>query len=205
MEAITGELLDSPIKDPHGKLAVQGCHRPILLRRWHEELDRNQSTDWTPAGPSPDALIDILRTTTMERAVTVHDTLCTATNLLADRVATHIKEKFPKSQPVGQLFLTGSGEDNGLFVRELKRRIGEVEFVSISSWKIPPRSLIAAATAVLAQFHLDQIPGNSAPLTGTDVPRILGRLTPGNPANWHAVLATMASTLPDKLPLRSAV
>lgn len=205
LEAITGELLDSPIQDPHGKLAVQGCNRPTLLRRWHEELDRNQSTDWTPTGPSTDALIDILRMTTTERAVSVHDTLCTATNLLADRVATHIKEKFPKSQPVGQLILTGTGEDNGLFVRELKRRIGEIEFGTVTSWQIPPRSLTAAATAVLAQFHLDQIPGNSPRLTGTDVPRILGRLTPGNPANWHEVLATMASTLPDKLPLRSAV
>ena len=205
LDQILVQLVDDSVSDPYGKLAVQGRHRPTLLRRWKEAF---QQTDWkwSPHGPRVAPWLDLLRDWSQTQPITLHDALCTAIHLLSDRLATHIKHALPRSQPVGQLILAGAGRENAFFVRELQRRLPELEMQSIEDEMIvPAESLGAAATAVLAQLHLDQIPANSSALTGTDVPRILGRLTPGNPANWHEVLANMAETLPDKLPLRSAI
>jgi 1,6-anhydro-N-acetylmuramate kinase len=90
-------------------------------------------------------------------------------------------------------------------VREIQQRLPEVEISPVDAWGIPAPYLSAAATALLAALHLDQIPANTVQLTGTDRPRVLGRITPGSPANWHEVLAQMAAALPEKRTLRSAV
>ena len=51
-------------------------------------------------------------------------------------------------------------------------------------------SLPPACTALLALFHLDQVPGNVRSVTGAEVPRVLGRLTPGSPrtgSTWFII------------------
>ena len=77
-------------------------------------------------------------------------------------------------------------------IRELDE-LGEAEY-----WR-------PAATAMLGMLSIDQMPANSASLTGTRSPRVLGRITAGRPSNWHRVLADLSDTLPDKKTLRSAV
>ena len=117
----------------------------------------------------------------------------------------HEDQSAKVTTPWGEIILAGDGHQNGFLFREIQRRLPETELVALGSYGIPADFLRATATAVLGLLHIDQIPANSPTLTGADSPRILGRLTPGNPANWHQVLACMAQTLPDKLPLRSAI
>ncbi|MDG2380386.1 MAG: anhydro-N-acetylmuramic acid kinase [Pirellulaceae bacterium] len=205
LDQILLELVDESVSDPYGKLAVQGRHRPTLLQRW-EQLFNETSSNWSPHGPATDPWIQVLRDWSQTQSISLHDALCTAIQMLTGRLAQHVKHELPRSQPVGQIILAGAGHTNAFFVRELQQRLPEVEIAFLEPDKIlPTPSLGAAAAAVLGQLHLDQIPGNSPALTGTDVPRVLGRLTPGNPANWHEVLANLAKTLPAKLPLRSAI
>ena len=205
LDQILLELVDESVSDPYGKLAVQGRHRPTLLQRWEPLLDE-MTSNWSPHGPATKPWLQVLREWSQTQSISLHDALCTAIQMLTNRLAQHVKHELPRSQPVGQIILAGTGHTNAFFVRELQQKLPEVEIAFLDEEKIlPAQSLGAAATAVLGQLYLDQIPANSPALTGTAVPRVLGRLTPGNPANWHEVLANLAETLPAKLPLRSAI
>ena len=54
-------------------------------------------------------------------------------------------------------------------------------------------------------LYLDSIPANATAITGTETPRILGRLTPGSPQNWQRLLQLYTGSVPVVRPLRSAV
>ncbi len=197
-------LGDRHATDPQGKLAVQGRTRELLLQDWRAALPP-LPVPWEPEGYFLEPLWQALENHWRREDTSLHDILCTAVHLIAQRVVRMIKEHLPRSQPVGQLLLTGPGQRHGFLVGEICRQLPEVEVTSLEELGIPSASAWAAATALLAQLTVDQIPGNSPALTGTQLPRVLGRLTPGGPASWHQVLADMALTLPDKLPLRHAV
>jgi anhydro-N-acetylmuramic acid kinase len=190
--------------DPHGKLAVQGKHVPALLDRWCAAA-AGQTREWRPSGCSPASLLQTLSEEGPHRSASVYDLLCTAVHFLAERVARHVKHHLPRSQPVGQLLLSGPGRHHGFLVREIQQRLPEVEISAVDTWGVPDPYLPSAATALLAALHVDQVPANSLHLTGTERPRVLGRITPGSPANWHDVLAHMAVTLPEKRLLRNAI
>jgi len=63
----------------------------------------------------------------------------------------------------------------------------------------------AAAGALLALLHLDQVPANPPEVTGAEVARVLGRLTPGSPQSWQRLLAELTGCRPAVRPLRSAL
>ncbi len=194
-----------PSGDSPGKLAVQGRQIGPLLEGWLAMVE-STPLPWQPDGFFPlEPWLQVLTEQLPDHQASLHDVLCTAVHFIARRIAQHLKEQLPRSQPVGQLILTGSGRRNGFLVHQIQQWLPELEFSDVEAWSIPAATLPAAATAILAQLHIDQVPANSPSLTGARAPRILGRLTPGCPTNWHQVLADMALTLPAKLPLRNAV
>lgn len=69
----------------------------------------------------------------------------------------------------------------------------------------PGGALEAAAAALLALLHLDQVPANRPEITGAEVPRLLGRLTPGHPQSWRRLLECCAGQAAPARPLRSAL
>jgi anhydro-N-acetylmuramic acid kinase len=68
-----------------------------------------------------------------------------------------------------------------------------------------PRSLGSASASVLGLMHIDQMPATLPWLTGARQPRILGRLTPGNPANFRRLVMEMGDSRPPVMKLRDAV
>lgn len=63
-------------------------------------------------------------------------------------------------------------------------------------------SLIAATHGFL---HIDQMPCNLPWITGTDIPRILGRMIPGTPSRYRNLLVEMSDYRPPVMKLRDAV
>jgi anhydro-N-acetylmuramic acid kinase len=63
----------------------------------------------------------------------------------------------------------------------------------------------SVVAAVLGLFHMDQMPANVPWLTGADGQRILGRLTPGRPANWRQLVRVMADFHPAPMKLKDAI
>jgi 1,6-anhydro-N-acetylmuramate kinase len=66
-------------------------------------------------------------------------------------------------------------------------------------------ALEPTAAAVLTLLFIDQTPATYTQLTGTEGPRILGRLTPGAPASANRLFAEMAGHRRATMPLRSAM
>jgi anhydro-N-acetylmuramic acid kinase len=194
----------SKVFDPSERWSVQARQIPELRAAWDRALPLAPQS-WSHAEVDVEPLLAVVRTWPQPLASRLSDVVCTATHWVADRIVHAIRNHLPRSQPVGQLILSGPVREHPLLVHHLARELPELQITSIDHVGVPSDSWQAASSALLAVLHVDQIPSNCADLTNADTPRVLGRITPGPPGNWHHVLADMARTLPEKMTLRSAI
>lgn len=192
--------------DPGGRLAVQGHKIEPLLEHWLSDpgfecpLPR-----WSPHGVRPERFLNDAIRMALEADWSVRDLLCTATHLIAESIARAVHRRLPNRVQVDRLLLSGGGRQNGMLLRELTARLPNVALAPVDELGVPSSALDAACIAVLALCHLDQVPGNSTAVTGTEMPRVLGRLTPGSPQNWQRLLQHLSGSTPVPRPLRIAV
>jgi anhydro-N-acetylmuramic acid kinase len=191
--------------DARDNLAVQGRCLPELMAAWHESLRELAAGHWTPNGVDIAAFLHAMGELPVRGGTHLADVLCTAIHWLADQITRCVNQHLPRSLPAGQLILAGPLGPHPFLLKQLRTQMPEREIVSIHDQVAATECWRAVAAALLGMLHVDQIPMNSPSLTGADSPRVLGRLTPGSPANWHRVLTDMAETLPEKMPLRSVI
>ena len=103
-----------------------------------------------------------------------------------------------------KIIVTGGGEQNGMLLREIARRT-EAPLCRIADLGIPSEAFESACVGILVLLYVDQVPANRTSVTRADVPRLLGRLTPGSPQNWQRLLQTCAGSGTSVRPLRSAL
>jgi len=192
--------------DPGGRLAVQGQRLAPLLDHWlSDPYFRRSIPRWHPRGVRPERfLLDALQMA-VEAGWSVRDLLCTATHFVAESVAMAIRRDLPGDAAVDQLVLTGGGQQNGMLLRELARLLPNVPMVRAMELGIDGEAVGPACVGILALLHLDQVPGNPSEVTGAEVARVLGRLTPGSPQSWQRLIATLSGSQPTVRPLRSAI
>jgi hypothetical protein len=183
---------------------VQGRRVAELIRHW-EGSQPDLPVNWTPSGADAVPLLRILRDWPPTARLATSDVLCSAIHLIAHRIADCVQQHLPRSLPVGQLVLSGPIRQHAFLIRQIQSLLPALDVVTIDDRVATTDSWRAVAAALLGMLHLDQIPANSPALTGAEAPRVLGRISPGAPANWHAVLADLSATLPEKMTLRSAV
>lgn len=191
--------------DPGGRLAVQGRRIPELVEHWlSDPYFEDPLPGWHPRGVRPERFL----TDAMQMAVasgwSVRDLLCSATHFIAEAIALALRRRLPDDAQVDQFVLIGGGQQNGMLLREIGRAT-RLPLVRIGELDIPDEAFGPACIAVLAQFFLDQVPANQTSITKAEIPRLLGRLTPGSPQNWQRLLQTSAGTSPAVRPLRSAL
>jgi 1,6-anhydro-N-acetylmuramate kinase len=92
-----------------------------------------------------------------------------------------------------------------MLLREIGARLPKTPLTPIGELGIQTEYFAPACAAILAFFHLDQVPANRPEITGTDLARVLGRLTPGSPQSMQRLLAEMGVSRPAVRPLRSAL
>jgi anhydro-N-acetylmuramic acid kinase len=201
VDQMTGGQARFEVKE---NLAVQARSIPELIRLWQQVCPATP-TDWTPEGADAGPLLQVLDEQPGLAARGLPDVLCSAIHWLAQQVATCVQQHLPRSLPVGQVVLGGPANQHPFLLRQIRQQIPQVDVVSMDDLVACSGAWRSTAAAVLAMLHVDQVPGNSPSLTGAQAPRLLGRVTPGSPGNWHRVLSDMASTLPDKMTLRSAI
>ncbi|MEX0586896.1 MAG: anhydro-N-acetylmuramic acid kinase, partial [Pirellulales bacterium] len=134
----------------------------------------------------------------------VRDLLCTACHFLTYAAAQGI-ERLPTTPAAGRIIVTGGGRHNGMVLRGLAARLPQMSFSRLEDTTIPDDALEPAATALLGLLTIDQVPANVPGVTGTNTPRVLGRITPGSPTKWQRMLREMADHRPALMPLRSAM
>jgi len=63
----------------------------------------------------------------------------------------------------------------------------------------------ATIAGLLGLMALDQLPATIPWINGSCRPRVLGQITPGNPANWRQIILSMADYRPPAMRLRDAI
>lgn len=206
LDVLAHKLTDGEHRyDPGGRLAVQGRRISELLEHWRADpyFDRPLPR-WHPRGVQPERFLTDAVQMAVDRGWSVQDLLCSATHFIAETVSSALSRRLPEDAQVDEIVMTGGGQHNGLLLREIAR-LTEIPLSRIGTEGIPSEALGPASIGLLAMLYLDQVPANQMAVTGAEVPRLLGRLTPGSPQNWQRLLQIAASSSPAVRPLRSAM
>lgn len=192
--------------DPGGRFAVQGRRRETLLNHWLADSTFSRTSPrWHARGVRPERFLNDGVRMAVEADWSIQDLLCTATHLVAESIVRATQERLPDDVPIHRILIHGGGRHNGMLLAEITARLPGIALSPISELGIADEALSPACAALLALFHLDQVPGNLSGVTGTAVPRVLGRLTPGSPQNWQRLMHHLARVQPTVVPLRSAM
>lgn len=192
--------------DAGGRLAVQGRRIGELLEHWlADPYFRRPLPRWQPRGIRPERFLVEAMQMAVDRGWSVRDMLCTATHFLAETVALAVRRCLPENTQVDEIVLTGGGQHNGMLLREIAARIPEIPLVRVDQFGPSGEALAPACVALLALLHLDQVPANHSAVTGTEVPRVLGRLTPGSTQSWQRLLRQLTGSRHAARTLRAAV
>ena len=191
--------------DPGGRFSVQGRRIGELVDLWMENSrPAEPSNQWSPAGPAAVGLLQQAVRLAVAKGWTVYDMLCSACHFAAEAAAA-AAEELSDTRAGAELILAGNGLDNGLVLSHLTTRLAGRQICRVKELGVQSDALAPAAAAILALLHLDQVPANVAGITGAEVPRILGRLTPGGPQAWQRLLAACATGGAGVRPLRAAL
>jgi len=192
--------------DPGGTLAVQGRCISNLIELWlADPYFQRPPPRWYPLGVRPDAELHKTVHMAVEEGWTVRDLLCTATHFIAESIARAVKTHLPESPAIGEILLAGGGTRNGFLLAEIARRLPGIPQRSAIDEAPGGNILEAAGAGVLGLMHIDEVPGNPAPVTGARSLRILGRLTPGAPEPWERLLQMLLHATPNSPRTRKAV
>ena len=195
--------------DDGGRLAAQGEKLPEL----REFLARLEGLD-VPATPSHwSPLASFLAARQMSEIFgqvrlknwSLRDVLCTVAESVACRIARAVRLQFGPMLTDAEMLVTGGGRLHGILMKKLRAELGCEKPLLPETSGVTPDTLDASAIAVLTSLAVNQIPCNLPQLTGAETDRVLGRIIPGSPQNWHKLVQLMATVKPAVRSLRSAV
>ena len=196
-------------RDDGGRLAAQGRRVEPLLEHWlSNPYFEGPLPRWQPRGVSAERFLREALEMALAHDWSFRDMLCTATHFVAETIFRAVKRHLPyKAGPdrPTELIVAGEGRTNGMLLREIAVRLPDVSLRRVDDLSIADDAVQPAAAALLGLMHLDQTPANSPSVTGVDVARVLGRLTPGSPQNHQRLMMHLSGTTPAVRPLRSAV
>lgn len=203
LDSLTWELTQGKTAvDAGGKLTVQGCQIPELLGEFHQ-LAKNQSA-WNTFGLSPTPYI----TAALNKTANGHsyqDVLCTASCFIAEAIAETLNRKIKESGGEPEILLTGSARQHGMLLNQISSGLNKRPLTPITQYGFPSETFDSLCVSILSLMCVDRIPSNLPHLTGSDVSKPLGRITPGSVGNWQRLLQAMVQTKPVVRTLRSAM
>lgn len=123
----------------------------------------------------------------------------------SEQLEQQMHQHFPRTPEFTEIVLLGRGARRERLVQRLGTAFPGVPISSELTRGWISGASGAGVAAVLAAMHVDQVCGNLPDLTGASAARILGRITPGTPANWRMVLSQMEVASRQTMPLREAV
>ena len=190
--------------DPGGRLSVQGRRIDELIEHWLADpyFDRPLPR-WHPRGVRPERFLTGALQMAVDSQWSVRDLLCSATHFIAETIAAALRRRIPEDAQIDEIVVTGGGRLNGMLLREIGRTT-DLPLIDVAELGFPDGSIESASVALLTLLHVDQVPANQTAVTKTDVPRPLGRLTPGSPQSWQRLLHASSGSSQAKRPLRSA-
>jgi anhydro-N-acetylmuramic acid kinase len=191
--------------DPGGRMAVQGRRIQRLQEDWLSDPYFGRPLPrWQPLGVRPERFLLEAVQRAADAGWSVRDLLCTATHFIAETIALAMRRCLPSDSAVDEIVLTGGGQHNGMLLQEIAARLPHIPITRLGQFGHCGQGLDPACIALLALLHLDQVPANLPAVTGTRIPRVLGRLTPGSPQNWQRLVGDLTSSTPGLQSLKRA-
>lgn len=179
---------------------------PELLAEWlTNPLLQGSQPRWHPRGVSIESFLNQAVSSMPAGKRSLQNALCTAKHLVAEATHKTVRSRFDEKTALGNLIYTGPGQDDAALLEALEERFPDTPQIRAAEMGMAGRTLTAAGIALLALLHIDQVPATQTSTTRIMVPRVLGRLTPGVPQNWHKLLAQAAEARPQVMSLRSAL
>lgn len=192
--------------DPGGRLGVQGHRIAPVIEHWlADPYFQTPLPRWNPHGVDSERFFREGMEMAAEAGWSVRDLLCSATHFVAEAIVRTIHAYSGVINSPCELVLAGGGQQNGMLLREIATELPKMPMVRLSEVGIPSDCLDPATVAILALFHLDQVPCSLPSVTGSELGRVLGRLTPGCPQSWQRLLHELTGTIPAVRPLRAAL
>lgn len=111
----------------------------------------------------------------------------------------------PRFAKLDQLMVSCDPRIESHVIDRLSKRLPNVEVVAAGRTGAAHDQIDAVVAAILGLLYIDQMPANVPWVTGAEGQRILGRLTPGRPANWRQLVRVMADFHPAPMKLKDAV
>lgn len=190
--------------DDHGQLAVQGRVVDELYEVWKGEVDRtiNEAGDITQI---VEEMFALAKSEASREGWAYQDVLRTAVRTVAYSAQQCVVRQAEIQPSVDTIIAAGRGIDNGLLLNEISQMLPEFQVIPSNDFQIDGGELASVTSAMLGLMHIDLMPSNVPSITGAEVPRILGRLTPGSPSNWRQLILEMADYRPPAMKLREAI
>lgn len=182
------------------RLGASGKLIPPLLEFWQAAARRQRFHPADRAGQRElvRQTIEQCRRGRIPRQDLLHSHACFVASQLQQFVASGPPGRAP------QLVAAGSLDRHGLLQSEIGRQTG-LDWWADPEFNFTPASLDAVAAAVAGLLHVDQMAISIPWLTGCSLPRVAGRLTPGNLASFRRLVMEMGDTQPPLMKLRDAV
>ncbi len=109
------------------------------------------------------------------------------------------------SEQPHELLIAAPREIEIALIQQFSQSLPWLSVAGISTLGFSSTAIPAVVASLLGLLHIDQMPANVPWLTGAASQRILGRLTPGRPANWRQLVRAMADFQPAAMKLKDAV
>ena len=183
------------LADRNPKIAVENR---LLLRISDSAEGRLAQATFLPASDGLDAVLPEVQF--VEQELKENDSV-------SDFVSNACREIHQTGQAIERLILSDDFPDFDLLVCELKPRDSPVDdqVSALADFGFDDRGFDAAATAVMANGYIDQLPISHPDLTGNLNPRVLGAATPGSLVNFRNFVLETAKVTPTIMKLRDAI
>jgi 1,6-anhydro-N-acetylmuramate kinase len=198
--AVCGQAGLSPTQ--RDDVGAQGKVCAELMELWNSFLAGHDLSRQSPAEGPWQQLLQDSRQLIRGGGISVGDVLATLAELLARATRHFVTQQ--SSRDGWQLVPGGGLPAHGLAMAALNRLL-DAPWSEGQAINYHPPSLPAVTAAIMALMHLDQMPVTIPWISGSELPRVLGRLTPGSPANWRRVIMEMGDCRPPAMKLREAI
>ncbi|HEY1064856.1 MAG TPA: anhydro-N-acetylmuramic acid kinase [Pirellulales bacterium] len=185
-DALVARLSGGLYRQDDGTTGAQGKALPEVVERLlNESYFLRPLPRWRSPGVDAEPFMRLCLRALVEEQATPCDLMASVAEFFMVAIQKAIDETTAGAGAFDEIILTGRGAQHGLLGSLLRDRYPHAKVTSSDAIGLPERSLDAASAAVLTALLFDQTPASLPRCTGAATPKLLGRLAPGSPQNWH--------------------
>ncbi len=197
---LIGQSLGEVGLSEFSKLYADGLENKDLLDVWRSEVAHGQERCEERLVAATRSFVE---TTSLPLSSLVKTGIAFIIGAVKEFLTTHC---FSEGRfPYGQIWLDCHPIAQSALANATRDAFAVSEIHDVSELGVSPGTIGAVTASLLGLLHVDQTSASVPAIGGASCQRILGRLTPGTPANYRQLLVSMADHCPPTMKLRDAI